>query len=518
MNKIFLLFLLLACSVTGYSQKSGSKKIKNTGASVLKVDNFKHYVDYFNRMEDENIVQAVPNAQAWNWMKDNIPLFECPQDNFEEIYYYRWWALRKHIKQTPAGWAFTEFLVNRSYADKYNLISCALGHHIAEARWLHDQQYLNDYIHVWYRGNEGKPMKKLHSFSSWAASALYSRYLVNMDKVYITDMLPDLMTDYAAWETERRLPSGLFWQSDVKDGMEETISGARREKNARPTINSYMFGNARAIADIATLAGKTEVAAIFTAKADTMKQLVQRQLWCTADTFFETLKFSGDCARAREAIGFIPWYFNLPDAGYEAAWEQVTDPAGFLAPFGLTTAERRHPKFRTHGCCKCEWDGAIWPFATSQTMTALANLLNNYKRSAISDSGYFRLMELYVESQYYRGRPYIGEYLDETTGYWLKGDQERSRYYNHSTFCDLVITGLVGLRPRPDNVVEVNPLIPQNRWDWFCLDNVPYHGNILTIIWDKTGEKYKRGKGFQVLMNGRKIAAAESLGKIAVRL
>ena len=36
----------------------------------------------------------------------------------------------------------------------------------------------------------------------------------------------------------------------------------------------------------------------------------------------------------------------------------------------------------------------------------------------------------------------IDRYLDEVTGYWLKGDQERSRYYNHSTFNDLMITGL----------------------------------------------------------------------------
>jgi hypothetical protein len=517
MNKLFLLLFVFVCSTAGYSQKSGSAKVKKNGSSVLNVDNFKHYADYFNRMENENIVDAIPNAQAWDWMKANIPLFECPQDNFEEIYYYRWWTLRKHIRQTPVGLVFTEFLVNRSYADKYNMISCAIGHHINEARWMHDTRYLNEYLHVWYRGNEGKPMKKLHWFSGWNAYAIYNRYLVNMDKDYLADMLPDLMADYTAWETEKRLPSGLFWQSDVRDGMEETISGGRKEKNARPTINSYMFGNAQAIAQIAILAGKTDIAALYTAKADTIKRLIQQQLWCAADTFFETLKFSGDYAKAREAIGYIPWYFNLPDTGYEAAWKQVTDPAGFLAPFGLTTAERRHPQFRTHGCCKCEWDGAIWPFATSQTMTALANLLNNYKQSVVNDSVYFRLMELYVESQYYRGRPYIGEYLDEKTGYWLKGNEERSRYYNHSTFCDLVISGLVGLRPRPDNVVEVHPLIPQNRWDWFCLDNVLYHGNILTIIWDKTGEKYKRGKGFQVWINGRKIAEAQSLEKIVVR-
>ncbi|HYH56101.1 MAG TPA: glycosyl hydrolase family 65 protein, partial [Anseongella sp.] len=118
-------------------------------------------------------------------------------------------------------------------------------------------------------------------------------------------------------------------------------------------------------------------------------------------------------------------------------------------------------------------------------------------------------------SQYHRGRPYIGEYLDETTGYWLKGDQERSRYYNHSTFNDLIITGLIGLRPRADDTVEVNPLVPAGKWDWFCLDNILYHGKILTILWDKTGGKYNRGKGFQVLANGKRIASSEKLERIA---
>ena len=66
---------------------------------VLKANDFKHHVDYFNKMEDENITQAISNKQSWDWMKHNVPLFECPQQNFEEIFYYRWWTLRKHIKK-----------------------------------------------------------------------------------------------------------------------------------------------------------------------------------------------------------------------------------------------------------------------------------------------------------------------------------------------------------------------------------------------------------------------------------
>ena len=501
-TSLLLSFLFLSA----FSQKKNQ--------SILNPSDFKHYVDYFNRMENENIVDAIPNTQAWDWMKINIPLFECPQDNFEEIYYFRWWSFRKHIRKTPIGYAFTEFLVQRTYADKYNLISSALGHHIYEARWLRDTSYLNQCIQIWFHGNDGRPMKKLHFYSGWNADAIYHQYLVNGDKHYIIKKLPDLIADYETWETEKRHSSGLFWQFDVRDGMEESLSGGRKEKNARPTINSYMFGNAKAISEIATLAEKPDIAEKYRLKADTIKRLVQEQLWNIKDTFFETQKEAGISANVREAIGFVPWYFNLPDSSYNRAWKQITDQKGFLAPFGLTTAERRSPAFRTRGCCKCEWDGAIWPFATSQTMTALANLMNNHTQNIIPDSVYFRLLELYVESQYYRGRPYVGEYLDEKTGYWLKGDEERSRYYNHSTFSDLIITGLIGLRPRADNIIEINPLIPENRWDWFCLDNILYHGKTLTILWDKTGTKYKRGKGFQLLVNGKVAASSAKLEHI----
>ena len=263
------------------------------------------------------------------------------------------------------------------------------------------------------------------------------------------------------------------------------------------------------------LSDDEEMAMRYGMRADTLKRLVQDKLWNSRHQFFETMR-ADSSANVREAIGYIPWYFNLPDIvkQYEVAWKEIMDENGFSAPYGLTTAERRHPEFRTHGVGKCEWDGAIWPFASAQTLTAMANFMNNYPQRVLSDSVYFRQMELYVESQYHRGRPYIGEYLDEVTGYWLKGDQERSRYYNHSTFNDLMITGLIGLRPRLDDTVEVNPLIPADKWDWFCLDNVLYHGRNLTILWDKYGDRYHRGKGLRIFVDGKQVGYADRLTRI----
>jgi hypothetical protein len=66
--------------------------------------------------------------------------------------------------------------------------------------------------------------------------------------------------------------------------------------------------------------------------------------------------------------------------------------------------------------------------------------------------------------------------------------------------------------------VEVNPLIPVGKWDWFCLDRVPYHGRMLTIVWDKTGSKFRKGKGLRVLADGREIARSATLAPITGQL
>jgi DUF1680 family protein len=485
---------------------------------VLDAEAFKHHVDFFNGMEPETIVNHVPDQQSWAWIKDNVPFFECPDKSFEQVYYYRWWTFRKHLKETPDGFVFTEFLDQVSHSGKYNTISCALGHHICEGSWLRDQRYIDEYARFWYVGNKGGLQSHLHKYSNWATWALYRRYLVNHEAAFVTGLLDAFLADYQGWVKERGVESGLFWQYDVRDGMEESISGARKIQNIRPPLNGYMYGNALAISQVAKLAGRDEIAREYAEKAAKLKSLIQERLWDNDAEFFEVRRPDGAWADVREEIGFIPWYFDLPAPGHEQAWRQLLDPQGFKAPMGITTAERRHPQFRSHGVGTCEWDGAVWPFATSQTLVALANVLRNYPPSCVSKADYFEALLTYARSQQYRGKPYIGEYLDEQNGAWLKPDSNRSRYYNHSTFCDLVISGLVGLVPRADDTVVVDPLLPADAWDWFCLDNVPYHGRTLVILWDRTGQKYHRGAGLQVFADGAEVAKSDTLTRVTGKL
>jgi len=497
-------------------------------ACVLKTGTFRHYAEDFARNDGELYKNAFPNALAWDFLKDNIPLLDCPDEDIQTAYYFRWWTYRKHIKQTPVGYILDEFLPNVGWAGKFNSINCAAGHHLYEGRWLADPKYLDDYTRFWFHGG-GDPRR----YSFWVADSICARMQVTGDDRIAKELLPDLIRNYEEWEKAKLDPNGLFWQTDNFDGMEVSIGGS----GYRPTINSYMYGDALAIARIADRAGQKEVAERFRTKAEEIKRLTQDKLWDPSAQFFKVLP-RGENAKLsdpRELHGYTPWYFNLPDADKSVAWKQIVDPQGFHAPFGPTTVEQRHPGFAlSYAGHECQWNGPSWPFSTAITLTGMANLLNNYTQNVVGKKDYFDLLKIYAKSHRIKRDdgtvvPWIDENLNPSNGDWIsrtrlkswkngtwdagKGGEERGKDYNHSTFCDLVITGLIGLRPRGDDTVEVNPLLPEGAWDYFCLDRVPYHGCLLTIFYDKTGERYNRGKGFRVLAGGKEIAASDTLAK-----
>ncbi|MGH7868339.1 MAG: MGH1-like glycoside hydrolase domain-containing protein, partial [Candidatus Dormibacteraceae bacterium] len=88
----------------------------------------------------------------------------------------------------------------------------------------------------WLRtGENGGIRSNLHQFSGWIAAALYDKWLADGNRDLLTSYLDALVSDYQAWETERLTPTGLFWQRDVSDGMESSISGGCKVRNIRPS-------------------------------------------------------------------------------------------------------------------------------------------------------------------------------------------------------------------------------------------------------------------------------------------
>ncbi|MCA9062625.1 MAG: discoidin domain-containing protein, partial [Planctomycetaceae bacterium] len=220
-------------------------------------------------------------------------------------------------------------------------------------------------------------------------------------------------------------------------------------------------------------------------------------------------------------IGYVPWQFHMIPAGspQESAWKKLMNRDGFFADFGPTTVERNDPMFLLQKSC-CWWSGQSWPYATSQTLKALAHLLQDAQASRtvppLTARDYVTLLNIFARSHRKDGKPYLAEALHPDTGSFEGHDgYNHSEHYFHSSFNDLVITGLVGLIPRDDSTLELRPLAPAD-WDYFAIDQVPYRGHRIGVVWDRTGNRYKQSAGLSVLVDGIKVHHSSTLSAAVI--
>lgn len=477
------------------------------------MDILKYYVDFFNRNDNELFKNDVDNAHAYEWLKEEVPILHCPDKAIEQAYYFRWWTYRKHVKSTEDGYIITEFLPKVPWSGRYNEINAAVGHHLCEGRWLKNgKRYLTDYVRFFLDNPD-----RGHQYSAWMVDALWQMCAVTGDYSFGVENLNKLTAYYDEWERTHGLPDGTFWSIDNYDAMEYSISGTGEDlkplRGIRPTLNSYMCADAYAISRFAELAGKGDIAKEYREKGDRLKKKINEVLFEDGfyrayhyknedelGTLFEDLKGS----QPRELIGYIPWAFDIPEKGREEVFGLLDDPDCFYSDYGITTAERSHPRYLYDVKHECLWNGYVWPFATSQTLNALNRVIRHYSDDSKYKKLFFKLLKQYAESHHRvtgdgTSVPWIDENrhpeYDEWTSreilwswYWpeKKGGEERGKDYNHSTFCDLVISGLLGVSADADGNITVEPNVPDS-WKHFTLDDLWVCGKCYRI-------EYRDGK------------------------
>ena len=288
------------------------------------------------------------------WYLNNIPFFECSDKKIQDVYYYRWKLYKAHIRNVGQNYyVITEFLDKVSWdKEPYSSLNDATGFHIYEGRWLKNRKYINGYINYMYRGGGND-----RHFSEGIAYASYAYYLVNRDSSFIERQLPVMQHIYNLWLDHYDLKKDLYYIEPLLDATEYTISsidasggkdGFRGGDAFRPTINSYMYGNALAIARIAKMKGDSALSRIYLKRAADIKANVQADLWNDSlHHFIDRYKVSNryvhywEFIRGRELAGYVPWGYDLPDnnAKYNSAWGNLMDTSKFLGKYGLRTDE-----------------------------------------------------------------------------------------------------------------------------------------------------------------------------------
>ncbi|MBE1489390.1 Ig-like domain-containing protein [Plantactinospora soyae] len=76
----------------------------------------------------------------------------------------------------------------------------------------------------------------------------------------------------------------------------------------------------------------------------------------------------------------------------------------------------------------------------------------------------------------------------------------------------IFVEDMAGLQPRSDDKIELWPI--KFGYDHFMVNNLRYHGQDVTVVWDPDGSKYGLGAGYSLFLNGEKKVSTDKLGKL----
>ena len=428
-------------------------------------------------------------------MKTVFPGFISSDNELNITYNYRCELYQKHIKKTPSGYVITEFLPEVPWSGVYNTISCAASHHFREGRWMKHPKPLEDYARFWC--SEGNP--RLYSFP--IADSILALAKVSGDNSLAVDLYQKLGKIHKDWD-DHKTDCGMYRQRCDRDGMEYSVSG----DGLRPTINSYMYADKIALAEIAEHSGCSEDAQKYRKEALELRRKINKRLWNESIGMYGVVSDNGEMQNVKEQIGYIPWIYGIPTEKCDDCFRNLLDKSCFLAPYGLRTADASHPDYNKPFDHECLWNGPVWPFATSQTLTALIEYLKTEEHPKIKPVDFMCLLLTYAYSHRDTdGTPWLDENMDPDTGIWLAREilrslqkneiPDRGRHYNHSTFIDLVMTGICGICPSESNRLIIKPL--GTSLDSFTATDIQYHGHSVDIEWNKQ-------TGLRVTVDGNK--------------
>jgi hypothetical protein len=526
---------------------------------VLKATTYHNWIIRPQDQDDRDPVAAQVEAyQAW--YDANVPYFDCSDPWVRKMYDHRAYVLRKNMLDPKLGrmkWPTQS--EGRWRSTWYpNVISYGAGHQVREARWFRGPKYWQGHLRTWAENAKADGVYPSHvtpkgpsegQYTDWITSTAWDGHLVQPDRAFLAEVVEKLAANVRGWQetcdpdgdgllqvdshwwTGMEYQPSFFYFSDYKPSK-DFYQPSRPVDLERVDLAAYNYGNAMSVACIYRVLGQPDRAKEFDDLAAKIAAAVTARMWRPEKRFFYSLRAEGDAvADVKEVIGVYPLYFGmLPwGKGYESAWASILDPKQFWTTWPVASVSKECPAYSQTNwpgdgrAAGCMWNGPTWPHANALVMTAMARTLRATRDHNVTDSPLRKehLWELFLSftKAQYRDQdlrqPWTGEFYNGDTGKWKTAERD----YNHSTWLDILIPELIGLAPRDDETLEIDPLLPEKALSHFILDGVRYHGHDVTIVWDAPGspDQYADGrKGLDVYVDGRLGASAPRLSRLQV--
>lgn len=505
----------------------------------------------------DNVERATPpaplpshreQAREYNrWFVDNAPYFDAPDMGFKKMWYYRWWVVRFSMVDMATsdlqGHAFYEGKLGFD-----NPIGFAVPLQIKELTYARNPVFAFDQLSNSYRNRAengavidppGSPYWN-ETYSHWIAGAAAELHRVHpLPPEFLRALLPAMAEDVRGWMTaydadgdalpERDRPRVTGYDLDILSYW--YFDGTRLDQQAEPPpmeradYAAFVYANAVGVAELADAAGDAALASEFRERAARIRAAVLKALWDDQTAFFYPQR-AGDDARAplREIHGFFPFTTELApnEPRYTAALAALVDPDDFWARYPPVITSLKHYK-------TWDWtmDGLtrnIAPHPISMGARTALQAIKHYDNHPITPARFMELMRRYNDLLYPgvhpsdpTWRPNAHEYYSKWEPYAQSPRPKPSDISHdfHSMYISLVVEGVVGLTPRIDERIELQPMAQE--WSYFALDGLRYRGHNLTMIWDRPdGEVRYQGRpeGFSLYIDDQLAFTRPDLGHV----
>ena len=467
---------------------------------------------------------------------DGAPEFECSDPEFEAMWKYRWYLLRRNLadprcgnlphplfyegrsaKMTlrpwnPVGWEFSR------------LIPFSTPMHLLEARWHGDPSPCQGEVLNLVKSQPDDGLFKCvfidgtgsdyTDFTAWAAWQLY---LVHPDKAWLAQVGPAMVKQVdgvlATYDTDSDfLPTvfnhgatGKEYQPSFfhKGGYPDHPQKSDATPLERVDAACYLYLNASAAAAIMRELGDEAEAGRMDEITSRVRDAILNRMWDADKAFFYDIDaIKHDRLPVENVVGFDPFFAGIAGTEHLAAFDRLTDPEQFWSSAPVRSVSKQSTAYAPdarwngehikgeHGCV---WNGPTWPFTNSTVLMALANASRLTNGSL--DSTFAELLRNHTSMCFRNGDtrdPMIYEHYNPETGQPISQEED----YLHSTWIDLIVSYVAGICPLPGGELAFRPI--NCGFDRFSLRGVKVASRTVDVEYDAKSGYVARVDGVEV--------------------
>jgi hypothetical protein len=500
--------------------------------SLLDYNRFKAY--------DSNTAYLTHLREYNKWWADNVPYMDVADENIKKIIYYRWWLSRFNFLDANIPGNDYQFPISVEGALGYNnAIVLTQPMHMQDLKYLRNPIYsYGDWVSAGevsrdslFTDNPGKPSNWNNSYSQYIGDSAFQTYEVHGGQPEILNNLAryaekDAKGQLARFDTNKDGVINYDWGSltgNDGDGNAFHYYEKRGNIDQDRTESAFVYGNAMASAKAYQLAGNTAKATEMFAFADNLKNSFLSVMWDESSQMFLQKDLLTNT--------FIPWKEANNYYAFQIDGLVPKDDPKYLESLRYWGDKTEFPVFpfytanqKDKAISVAQGVGGTNNFANlnaSGNIRLFTEVLRKYPNQPyITADMYKKLMYWVGWSTAYQGNI---NYLDNNE-YWFNWNPTTQQIsgrsgihhnilgnYNYS-----VIEDVMGLVPRTDSTVELWPI--DIGWDHFTVNNMRYHGNDVTIIWDKPGDSktfYPNvQEGYSMYVNGQLVLRTDKLAHL----